>query len=307
MQQPPTLQAGDMVRIISTARKISEKELQPAVQRLESWDLKVEFGNNLFQEDRQFAGTKTERIADLQAALDDESCKAIICARGGYGTVQLIDEIDFNKFLQKPKWLVGYSDVTVLHCHLHEQLQVESIHASMPINFLPIEEVDVAAESLRKALFGEELTYSFEAEEGSLLTFEQLQVPIVGGNLSILYSLSGSKSQLSSKGKFLFIEDLDEYLYHIDRMMVNLRRSALLNGCCGLLVGGLTDMNDNTIPYGETAKEIVVENTKDLGIPIVFGVPAGHIKENKALIMGRKLKLSREGSKVKMTFDGRAQ
>src|SRR5690554_173719 len=307
MQQPPTLQAGDMVRIIRTARKISEKELQPAVQRLESWGLKVEFGNNLFQEDRQFAGTKAERIADLQAALDDENCKAIICARGGYGTVQLIDEIDFNKFLQKPKWLVGYSDVTVLHCHLHEQLQVESLHASMPINFLPIEEVDVAAESLRKALFGEELTYSFEAEEGSLLTFEQLQAPIVGGNLSILYSLSGSKSQLSSKGKFLFIEDLDEYLYHIDRMMVNLRRSALLNGCCGLLVGGLTDMNDNTIPYGETAKEIVVENTKDLGIPIVFGVPAGHIKENKALIMGRKLKLSREGTKVKMTFDGRAQ
>lgn len=306
MQQPSILRKGDTVRIISTARKISKKEIQPAIQRLESWGLKVVFGEHLFAEDNQFAGTKAQRIADLQTAIDDRDTKAIICSRGGYGTVQLIDSIDFDALKQFPKWLVGYSDVTVLHNHLNQKIGIESIHATMPINFLPLKQEDLAAESLRKALFGETLKYEFVAENPSILTFDAIEAPIVGGNLSILYSMSGSESQLSTEGKILFIEDLDEYLYHIDRMMMNLKRSGLLDGCGAILVGGMSDMNDNTIPYGKTAQEIIVENTKDSGIPVVFGVPAGHIKNNFALIMGRKVCLSRKGENIQMEFYGRA-
>ncbi len=302
MQKPQKLQSGDSIRIISTARKISKKELKPAIERFESWGLIVEFGENLFKEDHQFAGTKEERLADLQAALDDENIKAIVCARGGYGTVQLIDQVNFIKFQASPKWLVGYSDVTVLHNHINQLLNIQTIHATMPINFLPINEYDIAVESLKKALFGEDLSYSFKAGKGSQLDFTNLRAPIVGGNLSILYSLCGSRSQLNTEGKFLFIEDLDEYLYHIDRMMMSLKRSGLLMNCKAVLVGGMTDMNDNTIPFGKTAKEIILDNVKELGIPIIFGVPAGHIKENKALIFGKPLNIVCERENIKMNF-----
>lgn len=306
MQAPPTLQKGDQVRIISTARKISRDELQAAVDLLKKWGLKVTFGQHLFAEDHQFAGTKTERIADLQAALDDKECRAILCARGGYGTVQLIDEIDFGRFVKRPKWVVGYSDVTVLHNHINQNLGIETLHASMPINFPKVGENE-ATESLRKALFGEQLSYEFEAEPQSILNFEEIEAPIVGGNLSIIYSLSGSKSQISSKGKFLFMEDLDEYLYHIDRMLMNLKRAGQFEGCKGILVGGMSDMNDNTIPYGKTAEKIIFENCSEMGVPIVYGVPAGHIDNNCALIMGRNLCLKRTNNHIKMEFHGPAQ
>ncbi|MEQ8908403.1 MAG: LD-carboxypeptidase [Vicingaceae bacterium] len=307
MQTPPYLKTGDEIRIISTARKISLEELQPAIKRVESWGMKISFGKNLFREDHQFAGTRKERIADLQDALDSESVKAILCARGGYGSVQLIDSIDFQKFQEKPKWLIGYSDVTVLHCHINQIFCIETLHANMPINFSPFQQADPSAETIRKALSGETLSYDFEAEKASVLNFEDsLQAPIFGGNLSILYSLSGSVSQLKKAGHFIFMEDLDEYLYHIDRMMMNLRRSGLFENCKGILVGGMSDMNDNTIPYGRTAKEIILENTIDLDVPVVFGVPAGHIKLNKALIMGREVRLMKEGKNIKMVFNGGA-
>lgn len=306
MQAPPILQKGDQIRIISTARKISKDELQAAISLLESWGLKVSLGQHLFGEDHQFAGTKAERIADLQAALDDPDCRAILCARGGYGTVQLIDQIDFNQFKKQPKWVVGYSDVTVLHNHINQNFGIETLHATMPINF-PKSGENEATKSLRKALFGEQLSYEFEAKPQSILNFEEIEAPIVGGNLSILYSLSGSESQLSSKGKFLFMEDLDEYLYHIDRMLMNLKRAGLFEGCKGILVGGMSDMNDNTIPYGKTAEKIIFENCSEMGIPIVFGVPAGHIDNNCALIMGRKLRLKRTENYIKMEFHGAAQ
>lgn len=305
MQTPPYLKKGDEVRIISTARKISKEELQPAKKRIESWGLKVSFGKNLFEEDHQFAGSRKQRAEDLQAAIEDENVKAIVCARGGYGSVQLVDQIDFSPLQKNPKWLVGYSDVTVLHCHLNQTQKLESLHATMPINFAPQDQDDEAAESLRKALFGEALTYVFEAEQESILNFEnELMAPIFGGNLSILYSLSGSVSQLRQKDHFIFMEDLDEYLYHIDRMMMNLKRAGLFKHCKGILVGGMTDMNDNTIPYGRTAKEIILENTAEIGVPIIFGVPAGHIKNNMALIMGREVKLMKQGKNMKIAFNG---
>lgn len=302
MQKPAYLKQGDTVIIISTARKVSKEEMEPAKSLMETWGLNVIYGEHLFEEDHQFAGTQQDRIDGLQVALDDASIKAVICARGGYGTVQLIDHINFDLFAQNPKWIVGYSDVTVLHNHINQNLNIETLHATMPINFPMDGTNDASTESLRKALFGENLVYEFEHEEGSILPEKPISAPLVGGNLSILYSLTGTSSQLDVKNKFLFMEDLDEYLYHIDRMMMNLKRASLFEACKGVLVGGMSDMNDNTIPYGRTAKEIIVENLRPLAIPVIFGVPAGHIEQNLSLIMGRELQISCSEDFIKMQF-----
>lgn len=305
MHQPQALKKGDSIRIISTARKITKEELQPAIDIFESWGLQVDLGANLFQESNQFAGTEAQRAQDLQAALDDPHYKAIVCARGGYGTVQLIDEIDFYNFQQSPKWLVGYSDVTVLHNHINQNLGIETLHANMPISF-PKKGEDETTQTLRKALFGEALSFDFQLEKESVIEETTLSAPLVGGNLSIVYSLTGTDSQLDTRGKFLFLEDLDEYLYHIDRMMMNLKRAGLLEACKGILVGGMSDMNDNAIPFGKTAKEIILENAQGYQIPVVFGVPSGHIDRNLALIMNREVRLSVTGNHAKLTFSGRA-
>lgn len=304
MQQPLPLKKGDAITILSTARKISRPELQYFVDCAESWGLSVNFAKNLFEENHQFAGTIEQRTDDLQNALDDENCKAIFCARGGYGTVQLIDKIDFSGFKQYPKWIVGYSDVTVLHNHINQNFGIETLHAIMPFEFTETANKE-AIHFLQKALFNAEYSIDFIPEEHSLLAKTEITAPIVGGNLSILYSLSGSNSQLNTAGKWLFMEDLDEYLYHIDRMMMNLKRSGLFKGCVGILVGGMSDMNDNKTPYGQTAKEIILQQTKDLRIPIIFGVPAGHIDRNLAITFNRKTSLLISDLKAKLSFHGR--
>lgn len=303
MQQPPYLQTGDTVTIISTARKISKEEIEPAKKLIESWGLKVKFGKNLFESNHQFAGTKRQRIEDLQAAVNDQDCKAILCARGGYGTVQLIDEIDFSAFVSHPKWLIGYSDVTVLHNHINQHFNIETLHATMPINFRKCG--DEATASLKKALFGEPLTYEWKIGNDSLLPKMEITAPIVGGNLSILYSLSGTPSQVGTKDKLLFMEDLDEYLYHIDRMMMNLSRAEMFKNCKGILVGGMSDMNDNTIPYGQSAEQIILENCKSLQVPILFGFPAGHIERNLCIIMNREATIKIQDQRASIEFHGR--
>ncbi|MDB4061026.1 LD-carboxypeptidase [Vicingaceae bacterium] len=291
MLQPKALKKGDVITIISTARKISKEELAPAIRVFESWGLTVILGKNLFAQHHQFAGIAEQRIEDLQAALDDSELKAVVFARGGYGTVQLIDHIDFSAFQKNPKWLVGYSDVTVLHNHINQNFGIETLHANMPISFPKIGENE-STKTIHEALFGNSYKLDFQIEEGSLsVANEEHFAPIVGGNLSIIYSLTGTLSQLDTKGKFLFIEDLDEYLYHIDRMMMNLKRAGLFDGCIGVLVGGMSDMNDNTIPFGKSAKEIIADNLKEFNIPIIFGLPSGHIERNLALIMNRETQL----------------
>jgi len=304
MQQPDYLKEGDLVRIISTARKSTLSEIQPTKDLLESWGLVVEFGENLFQEHHQFAGSVSQRAKDLQDALDDTNVKAIICARGGYGTVQLIDEIRFEKFKVNPKWVVGYSDVTVLHNHINQNLGIETLHATMPIDIANNKQDEVSRNTLRTALFGLELSYQFKAEEGSVLEFNDISAPLFGGNLSILYSLTGTASQIKQSNYILFLEDLDEYLYHIDRMMMNLKRAGMYEGCKAVLIGGMSDMNDNTIPYGKTAKEIIKDNLLEFGIPVIFGFSAGHIIPNQAIIMGREVKITRNEQSIKLQFRG---
>lgn len=299
MITPPFLKTGDKIAIVAPARKVTASEMDAAINTFRTWGLQVVTGPHLFGACNQYSGTDDERISDMQMMLDDKDIKAIVCARGGYGTVRIIDSLNFNIFEQHPKWIVGYSDITVLHSHIQTQFGIETLHATMPINF-PDEGTENAIESLRKALFGETLEYyvnptphNIPGDASGILT---------GGNLSILYSLNGSVSDIQTQDKILFIEDLDEYLYHIDRMMLNLKRSGKLNGIKGLIIGGLTKMNDNTVAFGQTAEQIVLEHAKQLGIPVCFNFPAGHIADNRALIFGRQVQLTVEQQTVLLQF-----
>ena len=293
---PPKLKVGDKIGIISTARKISLQELTPAITILESWGLGVTLGKNIFKKDNQFAGTVEQRSADLQSMIDNEDIKAILCARGGYGSVQIIDNIDFSSLRKSPKWIVGFSDVTVLHSHLNN-LGLATLHATMPINFAT--NTDKALEGLKNVLFGNEK--NIECKAHPFNNYGKVEAEIVGGNLSILYSLLGSESDINTNGKILFIEDLDEYLYHIDRMIMNLKRNGKFENLKALIVGGMSDMNDNDIPFGKTAEEIILQYTKDYDFPICFGFPAGHLDNNSAIIFGAKSKLEITAKKVMLS------
>ncbi len=288
MEKPSTLQKGDKIALISTARKISKAELEPAIAVIKSWGLDPVFGKNLFKEHNQFSGTIKQRVADFQDALNNNEIKAIFCARGGYGTVQIIDEIDFSNFNKNPKWVIGYSDVTVLHNHINQNFGIQTLHASMPINFR--NNTKEALESLKEVLFGALPIYHVDTHE--LNRIGEAEGILVGGNLSIIYSLTGTTSQLDTKGKILFIEDLDEYLYHIDRMMMNLDRAGMLSGLTGLIVGGMSDMHDNTVPFGKTLLEIITERVSKYNYPVCVDFPAGHINDNRTLIMGSQVKLT---------------
>lgn len=293
---PAYLKPGDSVAIIATARKISQEEIQPAVALLESYGLSVLLGPNLFAVEHQFAGSDEQRTHDLQWALNHKEVKAIIIARGGYGTVRLINHLDFTGFINHPKWLVGYSDVTVLHNAIHK-LGVASLHATMPINF---NKNEVATNSLMDALFGKhKMVY---ATHHPLNRSGKAKAPIVGGNLSLLYSLCGTKYDIDTKEKILFIEDLDEYLYHIDRMMMQLKLSGKLEYLEGLIVGGMTDMKDNAIPFGRTAEEIIFDAVKEYDFPVCFNYPAGHIDRNMALFFGEEGFLSVKPEEVHVNF-----
>lgn len=285
MIKPPYLQKGDTIGITATARKISLEELQTAISIFENWGLKVELAPNLFKIDNQFAGTDAERAADFQYLADKPEIKAIICARGGYGTVRMVDLINWDKFSQNPKWLIGYSDVTVLHNHINKNLNIATLHATMCLG-MDTENPDKveAQNSIQKALFSELPRY--ELPEHNLNKQGDAKGIFVGGNLSVLYSILGSNSFPDTEGKILFIEDLDEYLYHIDRMMRGLKRAEKLQNIAALVVGGMSDMNDNTVPFGKTAEEIIFDVVKEYHYPVYFNFPAGHIDRNLALPMG---------------------
>lgn len=296
MTQPDYLKAGDTIIIIATARKISEVELNPVVDFLSSQGFKVELGPNLFKEYHQYAGTDTERNSDLQWALDHPKAKAILIARGGYGTVRAIQNLDFKKFRANPKWIVGYSDVTVLH-HLLHQKGIQTLHATMPINFFKNEN---ARNSLLEALNG---SYKLiNAPYHHLNRKGNAEATIIGGNLSLIYALSGTTLDIDTKDKILFIEDLDEYLYHIDRMMMQLKLSGKLSHLKGLIVGGMSDMKDNAIPFGKSAEEIIIDTVSEYNYPVCFNFPAGHIDENMALYLGKKVILKVDDFKTEIKF-----
>ena len=298
MKIPPSLQKGDTIAILSTARKNIDDNLKPAIDLLHSWGLEVLIGKTIGLDNNQLAGTDAERAADFQQQLDNPNIKAIWCVRGGYGTVRMIDLLDFTKFKQSPKWIVGFSDVTVIHSYINN-LNIATIHGAMPITVgkASVESI----ESLRKSLFGESLNYEIPFDAANRLG--NAKGEIVGGNLSILYSLMGSNAQIDCKGKILFIEDLDEYLYHIDRMMMSLKRCGCFDGLNGLIVGTMTKMKDNDIPWGKNANQIIEDVTKGYSFPILYNFPAGHFRDNRALIFGKQVSLELNATTSKLTFE----
>ena len=298
MVSPSFLNRGDIVGIVSTARKISEEEIQPALQILENWGLKFVLGKTIGAAENQFAGSDDLRAADFQKMLDDPEIKAIWCARGGYGTVRMIDALDFSAFKNNPKWIIGYSDVTALHSHIHN-FGIETFHAQILQN-LENKSAETSA-SIKEILFGN--NYKIEVvSKGKLNRLGSARGQLVGGNLSLLYSLCGSNSAINTNGKILFMEDLDEYLYHIDRMMMNLKRNGMLKNLAGLIVGGMTEMHDSKIPFGKTAEEIIFDAVSEYNYPVCFNFPAGHITDNRALILGREIELNVQSSTINIRF-----
>ncbi len=299
--QAPYLKKGDTVMILATAGIVSDSTIvNNAIELLTNWGLNYRLGKHLFEPNGHFAGTDKQRAEDFQSALDDPSVKAIWCARGGYGTVRIIDHLDLSNFEKQPKWIVGFSDVTILHNALHNR-GAESIHALMPSTLkLGNEEQLESQESLRKALFGETITYEFDSSDYNRKGKAKGQ--LVGGNLSILYSVLGSDTSISTDGKILFIEDLGEYAYHIDRMLRNLKRNGYFENCYGLLVGGITKVRENDVEFGKPVEEIILDVVKEYDFPVIFDFPAGHIRDNRALILGREISLKARDRKTIVKF-----
>lgn len=300
MIRPPYLKVGDQIGLVSPARKISMDEIKMAVKMIQNWGLEPVFGSHLFAQDHQFAGSDKQRTTDFQNFLDNPEIRAIISTRGGYGSVRIIDRLNFDHFLRFPKWLIGYSDFTVFHSHANAKLKMETLHATMPLTFPEDGQPNASTRSLRKALFGELNSHVFEPTK--VMRAGSTSGELIGGNLSVLYSLMGSVSEMNFDGKILFIEDLDEYLYHIDRMMVNLKRAGKLKKLAGIIVGGMTDMRDNSIPFGKNAEEIIAEHVEEYKFPVVFGFPAGHFADNRALILGRMLRLKVDATESSLSF-----
>lgn len=292
--RPPYLRAGDTIVILSTARKVTVEEITPAIELFESWGLKVRLGKTIGLVHHQFAGTDAERESDLQAAVSDPDVRAIMCARGGYGTVRMMDNIDWTGLLSHPKWFCGFSDMTYIHVHLNQTLGVQTMHSTVPV-FFP-KNTPGAIETLRKQLFGEEVIFDFPAH--ALNREGTAKGTLIGGNLSILYSITGTKSGFNTAGKILYLEDIDEYLYHVDRMMMNLKRSGKLHDLAGLIVGGMTDMKDNAIPFGKNAEEIIAEHVAKYSYPVCFGFPAGHIVNNNTIVLGKVTQMEVTATKV---------
>ncbi|HNU56867.1 MAG TPA: LD-carboxypeptidase [Flavobacteriales bacterium] len=286
---PKSLKAGDTIAIIPTARAIQEDELRAGIALAESWDLKVRLGAGVGRKRFQQAGTAQERTEDLQNAIKDPDIRAIWCARGGYGTVHLLEGLDTAPLKKDPKWIIGFSDITVLH-NAMLKLGVASLHAQMP--FSVAGKSDLAKETLRKALFGE--SYVVHGPADPAQRNGVCEATLVGGNLSVLYSLRGTPYDLDPAGRILFLEDLDELRYHADRMIQNLKLGGWFAGLAGLVVGGMTDMRDKNPddPFGKEVEAMIAEAVAPFGYPVCFGFPAGHIDDNRALILGQRAKLS---------------
>ena len=295
MKTPPYLSPGDTIGIVSPARSIEMKSLRPFISRLAEQDLKVKFGKNLFEKEHQFSGTDSQRSFDLSEQFTDDEIRVIFAARGGYGTGRLLRSLDPELISRHPKWLVGFSDLTALHSWLNRYAGMESLHGLMPFTMSADPEADDENfENLMNVLRGNPVIYSLQ--DHPLNHPGKVRGILTGGNLSVLYSLAGSDMEPDYEGKILFLEEVDEYLYHIDRMMLNFELRDVCRKIRGLIVGDCTRMQDNETSFGKKAYEIIAERAHKYSIPTLFGFPAGHGKKNCTLILGRESTLTcREG------------
>lgn len=291
MTQAPPLQKGDKVAIVAPAGRISYDYVFTGKTILESWDLQVVVGEYARGDNyHQYAGTDEQRQSDLQKHIDDKEIKAIFFARGGYGSVRIIDKLNFNALKESPKWLIGFSDITIFHSFINKKLGIDTIHGPMPVSFSPANSNDFSLTRLQNLLFGVN-SNAFSYEKHALNQMGTATGELVGGNLSILYSLRGTDFEYNYENKILFIEEVGEYLYHLDRMMNNLYHGKILEKVNGIIVGYLTHMKDNDYGFGKSAEEIISEYTSRFSIPVAFGFPGGHEKPNYALQIGRQLKM----------------
>lgn len=293
---PPYLQPGDTIGIVCPAGAMPVEKVSECIRVLnEEWSFLTRVGSTIGKQFNYFSGTDEERLDDFQQMLDNDEIKAILCARGGYGMTRIIDKISFKKFKKNPKWIIGFSDITVLHSHLYSQYYISSMHAPMAGAFNNGEYKNEFVQSLRKLLSGDKIKYNPEPHEFNRKG--EAIGELVGGNLALLAHLVGTESDIKTRGRILFLEDVGEYLYNIDRMMYQLKRSGKLSKLAGLIVGGFTDMKDTTQPFGQTAYEIIRDVVSEYDYPVCFGFPVSHEKENYALKIGIGYKL-RVGKKV---------
>jgi len=297
IKTPPYLEKGDIIGIVCPSGYMPVEKASECIRVLnEEWGFQTKIGKTLGNQFNYFSGTDEERLNDLQQMMDDDEIKAILCARGGYGLGRIIDKIDFKKFKKQPKWIIGYSDVTVLHSHLYSNYYISSIHAPMAAAFNDAGYINRFVQSLRTALEGKKVKYSCEPHEFNKKG--EAIGELIGGNLSLLAHLIGTDSDVKTRGRILFLEDVGEYLYNIDRMMYQLKRSGKLSKLAGLIIGGFTEDKDTERPFGQTAYEIIHDAVKEYNYPVCFGFPVSHEKENYALKIGVGYKLKVSKSKI---------
>lgn len=287
MRNGMRLLPGYTIGLVAIARWVNPEIIEDACRMISEWGYQVVLGDTVHKKHNQFGGTDAERAADLQAMLDNPNIKGIVILRGGYGIIRLIDHLDFTAFTKHPKWIIGFSDVTILHAHVNDKLGLPTLHAPMPYSWM--HNTPEALLSLQHALSG--TPKPLQAPAHALNIRGDVSAPLIGGNLSILYSLLGTRYGFSTAGKILVIEDLDEYVYHIDRMMMSLQLAGKLDHIAGLVVGGMTDMKDHATPFGEDAETIIHRLTARLNIPVAFGMPFGHIDDNQTLLLGNMARL----------------
>ena len=298
---PAYLQKGDTIAIVAPAGILKNRKhiIDKAKSLAESWGLKVVYGKHMFSQNNHFAGTDDERCEDFQLALDNPNIKAIWSARGGYGSVRILDKLDFTRFKKHPKWIIGYSDITAFHSHVHN-LGVETIHGMMGTSMQDNpQDIPETIETLRKALFGETLRYEIQSSKKNRKGV--VSGELVGGNIAILASLLGSESQVKTDGKILFIEEIGEYKYSIDRMLQSLKRAGYFTKVKAVIVGDMTKIKKNSTPWGSSIEQLILDVLPN-DIPVLFDFPAGHEPDNRALIMGRTITLDIKEKTVSIIF-----
>lgn len=288
------MEEGDTIAIVSPSGPIKSDSLDFAIETINSWGLKASIGKHAFDKYGVFAGTDADRAADFQKALNDKKVKAILCARGGYGAIRIVDLLDFSKFLKHPKWIVGFSDITVLHAKL-QSLGVESIHGTMAKSFSAVTEKSL--KTLHDTLFGK-YSQTLKSTKSKFNRAGKCKGELIGGNLSMLYSMRGVPFEYDYTGKILFIEDLNEYLYHIDRMIQNLKHSGILSRINGLVVGTMSGMKNGVDEYAGSIEEIILDAVSEYNYPVMFDFPSGHEAENHAMIFGARHKMNVEGTRL---------
>ncbi|OFZ63790.1 MAG: hypothetical protein A3D92_05955 [Bacteroidetes bacterium RIFCSPHIGHO2_02_FULL_44_7] len=296
-QHPPFLNEGDLIVIVAPAKAIEVEHVQFATAFLKDQGFEVMISAHCLGKAHYFSGSVEERRSDFQSALNDPTVKAILCARGGYGCVQLVDDLDWSVLEKTPKWIIGFSDVTVFHQRLH-LLGHPSIHGTMPLNFST--NTERALSSLIQALT--QPGYHLKADPHLMNVHGRAHGLLIGGNLSILYSLLGTNDQVNYSERILFVEDLAEHLYALDRMLYAFKKAGVLQQLAGFIVGGMTDMKDTAVPFGRSLEEIILEHVGSLGVPVVFNFPCGHVDDNLALRFGESVRLNVDASGTDLTF-----